>query len=231
MLIEMLRRPEGATIAQIMAATGWQAHTCRGAFAGALKKKRGLTVTSEKTEGRAHLPHRRVTEPAMPKAPCSSASSMRSSPAAVARPWKRQPQVRHPEAAGRDRSTSCGQARSAALRQDRLRTAWPRPTTSSGGCSRKPADSHRIRTARCRRATAARRSSSRRVTASDRFEHPSKDVRTAIDAIAVNSPPIARFSPEDYLQPEQRKDDDLRQQRDGKADDDVGDRLDQRHPA
>jgi hypothetical protein len=48
MLIEMLRRPEGATIAQIMTATGWQAHTIRGAFAGALKKKRGLTVTSEK---------------------------------------------------------------------------------------------------------------------------------------------------------------------------------------
>jgi hypothetical protein len=50
LLIEMLRRPEGATIAQIMAATGWQAHTCRGAFAGALKRKRGLTVTSEKRE-------------------------------------------------------------------------------------------------------------------------------------------------------------------------------------
>jgi len=33
-----------------MAATGWQAHTCRGAFAGALKKKRGLIVTSEKRE-------------------------------------------------------------------------------------------------------------------------------------------------------------------------------------
>jgi Protein of unknown function (DUF3489) len=48
MLIEMLRRPEGATIAQIMAATGWQAHTCRGAFAGALKKKRGLIVNSQK---------------------------------------------------------------------------------------------------------------------------------------------------------------------------------------
>ena len=51
LLIDMLRRPEGATIAQIMAATGWQAHTCRGAFAGALKKKRGLTVTSEKLDG------------------------------------------------------------------------------------------------------------------------------------------------------------------------------------
>src|SRR5512132_456734 len=51
LLIEMLRRPEGATIAQIVSATGWQAHTVRGAFAGALKKRRGLAVTSEKPEG------------------------------------------------------------------------------------------------------------------------------------------------------------------------------------
>jgi len=50
-VIEMLRRQEGATIAQIMAATGWQAHTVRGAFAGALKKRRGLAVTSEKPQG------------------------------------------------------------------------------------------------------------------------------------------------------------------------------------
>jgi hypothetical protein len=50
-LIAMLRRPEGATIAQIVEATQWQAHTVRGAFAGALKKKLGLTVTSEKVEG------------------------------------------------------------------------------------------------------------------------------------------------------------------------------------
>jgi hypothetical protein len=49
-LIEMLRRQEGATIAQIVDALGWQPHTVRGAFAGALKKKRGLTVTSEKGE-------------------------------------------------------------------------------------------------------------------------------------------------------------------------------------
>jgi hypothetical protein len=51
LLMDMLRRPEGATIAQIMAATGWLAHTCRGAFAGALKKKRGLTIISEKAHG------------------------------------------------------------------------------------------------------------------------------------------------------------------------------------
>jgi hypothetical protein len=50
-LIAMLRRKEGASIAQIVAATGWQPHTVRGAFAGALKKKLGLTVTSEKVEG------------------------------------------------------------------------------------------------------------------------------------------------------------------------------------
>jgi hypothetical protein len=50
-LIAMLRRKEGATIAQIVAATGWQPHTVRGAFAGALKKKLGLVVTSVKVEG------------------------------------------------------------------------------------------------------------------------------------------------------------------------------------
>ncbi|MGS4947614.1 DUF3489 domain-containing protein [Meridianimarinicoccus sp. RP-17] len=51
-LIEMLRAEGGATIDEIVAATGWQAHTVRGAMSGALKKKLGLTVTSEKVEGR-----------------------------------------------------------------------------------------------------------------------------------------------------------------------------------
>ena len=50
MLIAMLRRPEGATIAQVIEATGWQKHTVRGAISGALKKKRGLEVTSTKSE-------------------------------------------------------------------------------------------------------------------------------------------------------------------------------------
>ena len=54
-LIAMLGRKEGATIAQIVAATGWQPHTVRGAFAGALKKKLGLTVTSEKLEGKERV--------------------------------------------------------------------------------------------------------------------------------------------------------------------------------
>ncbi len=47
----MLRGPSGATIAQLAQALGWQPHTVRGAIAGALKKKRGLSVTSEKVEG------------------------------------------------------------------------------------------------------------------------------------------------------------------------------------
>ena len=53
LVIEMLKRPEGATIAQICEATSWQAHTVRGTFAGALKKKLGLTIVSEKIEGPA----------------------------------------------------------------------------------------------------------------------------------------------------------------------------------
>jgi hypothetical protein len=54
-LIAMLRAPEGATIEEIMAATGWQSHTVRGAMAGALKKKLGLEVTSEKVDGRGRV--------------------------------------------------------------------------------------------------------------------------------------------------------------------------------
>jgi len=50
-VINMLKRPEGATIAQICEATGWQAHTVRGTFAGAFKKKLGMTITSDKTQG------------------------------------------------------------------------------------------------------------------------------------------------------------------------------------
>ena len=50
LLIAILRRPEGATIAQVIEATGWQTHTVRGAISGALKKKRGLDVTSAKNE-------------------------------------------------------------------------------------------------------------------------------------------------------------------------------------
>lgn len=49
-LAALLTNPAGATIDIMMAATGWQAHSVRGAMAGALKK-RGLTITSDKTDG------------------------------------------------------------------------------------------------------------------------------------------------------------------------------------
>jgi Protein of unknown function (DUF3489) len=48
-MIEMLKRPQGATVEQIAAATGWQHHTIRGAISGALKKKLGLTVEATRT--------------------------------------------------------------------------------------------------------------------------------------------------------------------------------------
>jgi hypothetical protein len=44
LMIDLLKRPEGATVEQIAAATGWQHHTIRGAISGALKKKLGLAV-------------------------------------------------------------------------------------------------------------------------------------------------------------------------------------------
>ena len=50
-VIRMLQRPEGATIGQICTATGWQAHTVRGTFAGAFKKKLGLNIVSDKPQG------------------------------------------------------------------------------------------------------------------------------------------------------------------------------------
>jgi hypothetical protein len=50
-VIAMLKRPEGASIPQICEATGWQAHTVRGTFAGAFKKKLGLDITSSKPDG------------------------------------------------------------------------------------------------------------------------------------------------------------------------------------
>ena len=51
-IIAMLQRPEGATVAELVEATGWLAHTVRGSISGALKKKLGLPITAEKVEGR-----------------------------------------------------------------------------------------------------------------------------------------------------------------------------------
>jgi Protein of unknown function (DUF3489) len=49
-VVAILRRKEGATIGQIVEATEWRPHTVRGFFAGALRKKLGLSVTSEKVD-------------------------------------------------------------------------------------------------------------------------------------------------------------------------------------
>lgn len=54
-LIEMLKRREGATIEEIAKAFDWQPHTVRGAIAGALKKKLGLNVASEKDDTRGRI--------------------------------------------------------------------------------------------------------------------------------------------------------------------------------
>ena len=59
-VIALLRRPEGVTVDEVRAATGWQPHTVRGVFSGALKKKVGLAVVADKEErGRVY----RIVEP------------------------------------------------------------------------------------------------------------------------------------------------------------------------
>ena len=55
LMIERLRTSEGATIPEIVSITGWKSHTVRGAIAGALKKKMGLTILSEKDESRGSI--------------------------------------------------------------------------------------------------------------------------------------------------------------------------------
>lgn len=57
-LIAMMRRPEGTTIDEAAKTLDWQAHTVRGAIAGALKKKLGLNVVSERAEGGRKVTYR-----------------------------------------------------------------------------------------------------------------------------------------------------------------------------
>ena len=54
-LIALLQAPDGVSIADISAVTGWQTHSVRGAISGQLKKKLGLAVISERVEGRGRV--------------------------------------------------------------------------------------------------------------------------------------------------------------------------------
>jgi predicted ArsR family transcriptional regulator len=60
-VLGLLARPEGATIADLAEATGWQTHTVRGALSGMITKKLGQTVVSEKVPDRGRV--YRITQP------------------------------------------------------------------------------------------------------------------------------------------------------------------------
>ena len=49
-LIDLLHRPDGSTLSELMSATGWQAHSIRGIISGVLRKKLGLVVIRFKSD-------------------------------------------------------------------------------------------------------------------------------------------------------------------------------------
>ena len=51
-IIGLLRRKNGATIAEVATATSWQAHSVRGFMSGTLKKKQGIQIISNQEDGK-----------------------------------------------------------------------------------------------------------------------------------------------------------------------------------
>lgn len=47
----LLRRSEGASLDEMVKATGWQQHSLRGFMSGTIVKRKGLTIASEKSDG------------------------------------------------------------------------------------------------------------------------------------------------------------------------------------
>lgn len=51
LLVDLLSKPKGVTIDEMVGSTGWQRHSVRGAISGTIKKRLGLTVVSKEVKG------------------------------------------------------------------------------------------------------------------------------------------------------------------------------------